>query len=258
MRGTTSDGQKSTGAISKAFAILDAVARSTKESSVTGLAAQTGMPKASIHRLLQQLEEVGLVRRGLDEKTYFIGHALKRLSIDTVGTLSRCGTVREIIASLVEDIDETCNLGVLDGSEVLYLERVECRQPLRLLLSSGSRVPLHATATGKLILAYLPEGKAEQLIGDRELEAFTEATLTNKMLRQELSNIRKSGHSVNRQESIHGVFGVAVPVFDASGHVIAGLAAHAPTSRLDDANYERVLPKLKVAADQISEFYAAS
>lgn len=239
-------------AVSKALKIIDVLVEAKGPLALHQLAGETGMPKPSALRMLLQLEDIGTVKRDATGKRYVIGDAFAGLALRTVSHMTRTSTVRDLLARLVETVGETCNLGVLDGRQILYLERVESAQPLRMHLRAGSRVPLHATAVGKLILAYVPEEKRDLLLEGAALPRLTENTLTREALIAQLPEIRARGYSINREESTIGLIGVAVPVSDPNGNILAGLSIHAPTSRFDEAAAEAAVPVLDKAAKAIA------
>lgn len=249
-RPAASDGPNS--AVSKALRIIEVLVEAKRPLALHEMAVETGMPKPSALRMLLQLEEIGTVKRDVTGKRYVIGDAFAGLAMRTVSHMTRTSTVRDLLAQLVETVGETCNLGVLDGRQVLYLERVESDQPLRMHLRAGSRVPLHATAVGKLILAFLPDEKRDRLLDGPALPRLTENTLTRDALVAQLPEIRGRGFSINREESAIGLIGVAVPVLDPIGNILAGLAIHAPISRFDEAAARAAVPVLDKAAKDIA------
>ena len=239
-------------AIGKAFKLLEVLIAAEGSVALHALAERTGIPKPSAHRMLLQLEETGVVKRDLTGKRFVIGDTFADLAVKTVSSLTRTGAVRDIVAGLVERIGETCNLGILDGHQILYLERVECDQPLRVHLTAGSRVPLHATAIGKMVLAFAPADKRRRLLDAAPMPRLTERTLDREGILAQLPEIRATGVSINREESVIGLVGLGVPVFDGKGHFVAGLALHAPVSRFNDAAVNSAVPILKEGAKEIA------
>jgi DNA-binding IclR family transcriptional regulator len=154
-----------------------------------------------------------------------------------------------ILAQLVEEIGETCNFTMLDGDRVVYLDRVEAAWPLRMNLSSGSRVPLHCSASGKLLLAFLPKASRERIIGHISLTPYTATTLTDRRrLTAELARIRTNRYATDNEEFHAGLACVAVPVMDGRKRACAALAVHAPVSRMPLTRALEYLPQLRRAA----------
>ena len=151
-----------------------------------------------------------------------------------------------ILAQLVEQIGETCNFTMLHGGEVMYLDRVEAAWPLRMNLTSGSRVPLHCTASGKLLLAYLPKPSRDRMLGTLSYKSYTHSTIADrKSLDAELARIRKARYATDNEEFHAGLVCVAVPTRSPGGQPCAAIAVHAPMSRMP---LERALEYLPLLA----------
>ncbi len=236
-------------AAERALGILAAVAAAGVGLSLADLSARLGLPKATLHRQCSGLLQQGFLARDVDPLRFVVGPVLRRLAFATLNHDHVRALRHRVLADLVAHVQETCNFTTLDGDEVLYLDRVEARWPLRLTLDVGSHVPLHCTASGKLFLAYMPPPQAEELIRHARLEAFTPNTITGpSRLRRECEAIRANGYSTDREEFIAGLIAVAVPVFDEDNAVRAALALHAPTARLSLDRAMKHLPRLMKAA----------
>lgn len=233
----------------RALRVLAVLAHEGRALSLAELGVRLGLPKATLHRLTSQLVDSGHLARDVDERCYTAGPALRRLALDTLNHGLVRGLRHEVLAALVMQVGETCNFTTLDGARVLYLDRVEAQWPLRLTLDVGSHVPLHCTASGKLLLAHRPEAEREALIGQLALTRMTRHTITSaKALRAECEAIAAADHSCDREEFIAGLIAVAVPVRDAAGEARAAVALHAPTARMSLAQARRHLPALQAAA----------
>jgi IclR family transcriptional regulator, acetate operon repressor len=158
---------------------------------------------------------------------------------------------------LVNAVNETCNIGTLINGEVVYLDRVEAEHwPLRLQFSVGSRVPLHCTAIGKLLLALAPARRRQALLQSVELRPFTEHTITSRSrLEAELKQIRREQVSFDRQEFLLGVMCAAVPITGKSGEPLAAVAVQAPIARMNVETARGHLPALRLAAAGLAEIF---
>lgn len=233
----------------RSLRLLALLAHEGRALSLADLAAQLGLPKGTAHRICTQLLATGFLARDLDERSFVVGPALRQLAFDTLNHGSVRGLRHEVLAALVQEVGETCNLTTLDGARVLYLDRVEAQWPLRLTLDVGSHVPLHCTASGKLFLAQMPKKARDAMIDGLPLPRMTASTLTDPAaLRAECDAIAQDGFSRDREEFMAGLVAVAVPVRDAAGAVRAALAVHAPTARMSMADAERRIDALKAAA----------
>lgn len=234
--------------LARAFRLLEIVVDAQSPLAVAELAGRAGIPKPTVHRLVNHLIAEGLLRsdsvhRGLVPGPRFAGLFCKAHAASWVG-----GPIRTLMEALVAEIRETCNLGVLDRDAVLYIERVECDWPIRIQLGAGSRVPLHATAIGKLLMAHLQTTARRRLLANIPLAALTANTLTDADgLERAFAEIRRCGYALNDAENTDGVIGLAVPVKSPDGRVVAGLSVHAPTTRLDLDGARALLPRFQAA-----------
>jgi IclR family acetate operon transcriptional repressor len=237
----------------RSLRLLQCVAAADRAVSLADLAERLALPKPTLHRLCAQLVTQGFLARDVDEKSYSAGPALRALALDTLNRGTSRGLRHAVLTRLVDDVGETCNFTTLDGAQIVYLDRVEARWPLRLTLDVGSHVPLHCTSSGKLFLASLPPEQSEALLAGLELPALTAHTITShKLLREECATIARSGYSTDREEFIAGLIAVAVPVLDGAGRIRACIAMHAPTARLPLEQAKKHLPRLKAAAREMA------
>ena len=236
----------------RSLRLLSLLANAGRALSLADLAAQLGLPKGTAHRICTQLLAGGFLARDVDERSFIVGPALRRLAFDTLNHGVVRGLRHELLAELVAKVGETCNFTTLDGAQVLYLDRVEAQWPLRLTLDVGSHVPLHCTASGKLFLAQMPQPARDALIAQLPLPKMTRNTIVAaKSLRAECERIAEQGYACDREEFIAGLIAVAVPVRSADGVSRAAIAVHAPVARLSLADALLRLPALRGAATKM-------
>ena len=215
------------------------------------------MPRQTLHRVLQQLVDTGLIIRAPQKDRYVIGPALTRLSTLALTSLNSLAPVRSILNQLVAETEETCNVGILDQDEVVYIERVEGISPLLVQLNVGSRVPIHCTAIGKLLVADQHKNVRTRILRAAHLQRFTERTLTDPAdLEKEFAEIRSKGYSFNDEEFVEGLTAIAVPIPDQRGKAIAALAVHALTARMDLDKALSYLPSMNKMAQKIASAWA--
>ncbi|HYE51014.1 MAG TPA: IclR family transcriptional regulator [Azospirillaceae bacterium] len=238
----------------RVLAIIEAVAGAARPVAVRDLAEELALPKATVHRLVGALEDRGYVARGTDRKAVTVGPQLRALALSTLRAALVRAPSRIILRSLSLELGETCNIGILDGGDVVYLDRVEVENsPLRLQFGIGSRIPIHCTAIGKLFLSEMPDPVLDRLLSSLPLPRLTHRTLGDAAaLRREIEQIRVSGFSTDNEEYITGVFCVAVPIRDDAGRLMAVLAVQAPKARLSPGNFASHLPSLNRAAAALS------
>lgn len=237
------------------FALLELIAASDQQVSLPSLVAETGLPKPTLHRMLQQLESANLIMRVGDGRGYTTGARLHLLAETLLLNDSRNAGRRVILQHLVEELRESCNLTALSRGEVVYVDRVETPEPLRFFLRPGSRVPVHCSATGKLLLAQMTSRQRNTLIGHTPLKGYTANTITDPTaLDAELDRVRELGYAVDDEEYLPGLVcvAVAVPRLDGSPPVL-GVAVQAPVMRLSLDDLSTTLPALRRAADAIAQ-----
>lgn len=240
-------------ALQKGFALLENLIAAERPLALAELVVGMDLPKATVHRLLLSLEAAQLLKRDLTGKRFMPSDRLMRFSLRALVFSARMSPVRAILDRLVADLGELVNLGVLDGSSVAYVQRVECNWPLRTYLSAGSRVPLHCTATGKLFLALMPAERRAALLDEIELRPYAPNTLTDrKRIDRELARIREERMAFNNEEFMVGAIGLSVPLTGFDGEMIAGLALHAPVARLSVTDARKHASTLRRAAEKLA------
>ena len=156
----------------RAFSLLECIAGAERSPTLEELTRASGLPKPTVHRILQLLVRGGLVEREAHDKRYTVGARSAALALAVQMHAPRRAERHAILARLVNTIGETCNFTMLDGDEVVYLERVETSANVRLHMKAGSRVPLHCTASGKLLLSDLSPVQVRRLLGPGPLRRY--------------------------------------------------------------------------------------
>jgi IclR family acetate operon transcriptional repressor len=241
----------------RVFGLLQMIVRADKPVSLSDAVSALGQPKPTVHRMFALLEEAGLVIREPDGKRYSPSRLLVRFGLEILMNPMVRGVRRAILQRLVHDIGETCNLTVLDGTDVIYLDRVEADWPLRIDLRPGSRVPLHCSASGKLLLSQYPPSKRRALLENLVLQRCTQNTVTDvDLLEAELDRTCAKRVGMDNEEYMAGLVCVAVPVVDDEGRFCAAIALQAPVARLPLARALEHLPSLQAAARAMAETLA--
>lgn len=236
------------------FALLEVVASKDQFFSLQGLAEATDIPKPTLHRMLQQLENAGLLERSGDSRQYGTGVRLRKLAENLLLNDTFHGARHGVLRSLVNEVGESCNLTALSGSEVMYLDRVETPAPLRFYLHSGSRVPVHCSASGKLFLADMTPAQRQRLLAHAPLEVFTPKTLIDlDALEEEIKQVKRQGFALDNEEFLPGLLCVAVLVPSVSGRSNLCVAVQAPIMRLTPDKALGLLPALHRAAEALSQ-----
>jgi DNA-binding IclR family transcriptional regulator len=239
------------------FALLEVIAAKDQRYSLQALVEQTGLPKPTLHRMLQQLESAGLLQREGDGRHYGTGTRLRRLAENLLLNDSHHGARHAVLRHLVDEVGESCNLTALSGGEVVYLDRVETAAPLRFYLHPGSRVPAHCSASGKVFLAQLSAEQRKRLLAHAPLEKYTAKTITHlTKLEREIERVQREGYALDEEEFLPGLLCIAVHVPSEAGLSNLCIAVQAPSVRLSAAKARQLLPALRRAAAELSRIDA--
>lgn len=234
----------------KGLQLLEVLARSDKLLGVSELAGRLGMGKSNVHRLLQALVELRYAVR--DEATSTYSASLKVWELGTA--LSARLSVRHVATSAMESLlastRETVHLSVLDGDEVVYIHKLDSPEPVRSYSEVGGRAPAHCVATGKAILAWQPEARLEELA--ERLVAYTPKTIVEPQdFLKELERTRALHYAVNRGEWRETVWGIASPIRDRSGNVVAAIGISGPAGRIKPAQIKGLAAEVLKAAQAV-------
>lgn len=241
----------------RAIAIMEALAGARGALTLSEICAATQLAKPTAHRILQQLVDAGLLVREPQQRRFAPGPRLSALALRVLAGSTWNAPRHAILQALVQEVGETCNLTLLEGTEVVYLDRVEAEWPLRLSFGQGSRVPAHACASGKLLLALLPARERRRIVSSLPLPRFTETTVVEQTrLAAELVRIRRERCATDEGEYLSGTVCVAVPVEDGRRRVPAALAVHAPLTRMNLSQALQHVPALRRAAAQLAPTFA--
>ncbi|MEZ5649405.1 MAG: IclR family transcriptional regulator [Burkholderiaceae bacterium] len=243
-------------ALLRAIEILEFVSQADRQPALSEICRAVDLPKATVFRILSTLEHAGYIGKEPGAKRYGCGARLHDLSLRVLQHSPGRAPRHAILEELVEQIGETCNLTVPDSHTVMYIDRVEAAWPLRVALGVGSRVPLYASASGKLFLSHMSKRSLERFVHSTPLVRYTEKTLTDPGgLMRALDDVRHHGYAIDDEEYLHGIRCLAVPVRDRDGAVVAALAAHGPVSRMEIGQVMTYLPALQRAAQDIGRTF---
>ena len=241
------------GATARALAILTTVAQADSPVLASELALKLKLSKATVHRLAVHLEDLGFLLRQPGSRRFIVGPELQRLSVDALIASSQRGELHAILQALVDEIQETSNFTVLDGNEIVYIDRVESHWPMQIHLHPNSRVPLHCGASGKVFLSFMPPRKRRRLLTAAPLKRYTERTVIDPVkIEDGLKSVRTAKAAIDDEEFLQGLIGLAVPIFDRRGRVCATVSTHVPTSRLRADEAYRYFPAMTRAAEAVT------
>ena len=241
------------------FALLEIIASQDQPYTLQGLVEATGLPKPTTHRMLQQLESAGILQRNGGRRYYTTGIRLRRLAENLLLNDTIHAARHTVLKHLVDEVGESCNITALSGADVLYLDRVDTAAPLRFYLHSGSRVPLHCSASGKLFLAQMTPSQRKRLLSHTPLKKYTDNTITDpQRLEEELKRVRREGYAFDAEEYLPGLLciGMLVPAKGSGTRSNLGVAIQAPTLRMPTEKALALRPALSRAADALADIEA--
>lgn len=217
------------GVIGKVLQVLELLDRSPHGLPLSDISAKTGINKSTAHRFLSHLESESYLFRDA-VGTYMLGPKLARMGSGVSFQTTLCRICRPTLENLRAATDETINLAVLDGFEILYLDVLESQNNFRLVFPVGARHSVHCTALGKAILANLEDGhRQEEILSATKFVSYTPRTITSvARLRKDLIQIREQGFSLDDEETMIGARCVGAAILDAAGKVVGGISTAGP------------------------------
>ncbi|MBL8384094.1 MAG: IclR family transcriptional regulator [Burkholderiales bacterium] len=234
----------------KGLAVLEVLAARETPAGVSEIAGLLGIGKSNTHRLLQTLVAAGYVRRDADRR-YACSLRLWEKGWDVARRYDVARVARAPMVALAQDTAETVNLSVLDGDEVVYLDKIDSPLPVRADTRIAGRAPAYCTATGKALLAHVEDPAA--LLARVTWERFTARTPRDAAtVLSELSEVRRRGYALSRGEWRDGVAGVAAPILGAGGRSLAAVGVGGPAERMPPARLRRLAPMVVAAAAAIT------
>ena len=237
--------------VDRAVSILEYLGRQ-EEAGVTEIAAELGVHKSTASRLASALELRGLIEHREERGKYRLGLGLVRLAGAATVRLDLSQQSRPVCEQLAAQVAETINLAILDGGAAINVDQVLGPSAITTHNWLGRRTPLHATSSGKVLLAHLTGPELDRRLA-APLESYTPHTVTEPgALRAQLTSIRSDGCAYSIEELEAGLNAVAAPVFTFNGQVVAALSASGPSYRLTEQRLPEISATVRAAADRIS------
>jgi IclR family KDG regulon transcriptional repressor len=239
--------------LQRAINILDLFDEQTVELGITEIAETLGLHKSTAAGLVYTLEHNGYLNQDPESRKYQLGFKL----VERASTLLDQIDVRQVSLHHLQELRAWCgesvNLAVLDGGQIVYIERLTTSQSLGMRAKVGFRAPVHCTALGKAILSGMPREKARQLVAQHGMPAVTACTITDPArFLQEIERVQEQGFAVDNEENEVGVRCVAAPIFDHSDRPVAAVSISSPVLRLPLSEVPRYGQKVVEAASSIS------
>jgi PcaR/PcaU/PobR family beta-ketoadipate pathway transcriptional regulator len=241
-------------ALARGLDVLSLFSRERPTLSLTQITDAARLNKTTAFRILSTLEAAGYLQRDSETKKYRPGLKVLKLGFTAISSLEFRQVARPYLEHLSQQVGETVSLSVLDGMEVVYVDRIRNQQIVGVVLGLGSRIPAHCGSMGKAILAYLPDDDLARRLREAELRPCTPySKATPEALVTELAQIRRQGYALNIEELEVGLLAVAAPIFDHQ-QVVAAINVTGSTRTISrERLVDELAPLVRSTAGQISQ-----
>lgn len=237
----------------RALEVLDFFTVEEHELTLTEISKRMGMHKSSVYRILRTLESADLLQRDEATGKYRLSLKILELAGRVLGRYDLRSTAGPPMEELASKTGEIIHLSILDGKELVYLDKKGTGQVLTVSTKIGGKHPAYASAMGKVLLAHLPSEEIDKKIEELDLVPLTEHTITNPVeLKRELIAIRDRGYALDNEEAFPGIRCIAAPIRDQAGKVVAAVSATVPLQRFDDDRIPKLAGQLMETASKIS------
>jgi IclR family pca regulon transcriptional regulator len=228
--------------LAKGFRVMEAFTSDEPELVLAEIARRAELDNGTTFRLLNTLVMLGYLERVEDSRRFRLTLKCLDLGFNAIARSDLRTQARPILRSLVGEVNEAASIGVLEGAEVVYIERMQAGMTrLGIDVRIGSRVPVHSTAIGHAIVSFLPRQDQERILAAAPRRKVTEKTVTDiKSLLQRFKQVRARGYAISDQENVPGLCVLAAPILGADGLPVAGLSVAAPAFRMSAQAFEKV------------------
>ncbi|HWO74504.1 MAG TPA: IclR family transcriptional regulator [Bacillus sp. (in: firmicutes)] len=239
--------------VDRALHILDLLKNNPRGLGVTEISKSLDVAKSTAHRLLMSLERYGYVQKFGKDAIYRLGLKFIEMNQVVVENLNVVEIARPYLEKLSADTGEIVHLVMLDGYEIVYIDKVDNNSTIRIYSQIGRRAQLHCTGVGKAILAHFDKSNITRFIENNDFRSYTPNTIVDgQALLSELEKIRIDGISFDNEEHEPGIQCVAAPIKDHRNHVQYAISVTGPLTRMTKEKLETCIPKLRETAQNIS------
>ncbi len=238
--------------VDRVFDILEQLSASNTPMSLTEIANATGMSKSTVHRLLSSMCNRQYVEKHADN-TYSVGYKMIETASTHINNLELLTEAKPFLSEITRQLDLTTHLGILDGCDVVYVEKMDVYPGTRLYTQVGYRSPAYCSSMGKCLLSCLSGDELDDVLYLCDFKKYTPNTITDvREFRKHLKTVRRQGWAMDNEEYQIGHRCVGAPVFDYRGSAIAAISASGEVSQLSDERLDLVVEEVKRAAGELS------
>ncbi|MFQ3544184.1 IclR family transcriptional regulator [Halobacillus rhizosphaerae] len=240
--------------VDRAFRILDLFNELTPELKISEISLKLDLNKSTVHSLLKTLKEHDYIRQNPESGKYSLGMKLVERSNFLMNSMDIRAIAKPSLVELSVETGLAVHLVILDDKTGVYIDKVESPNAIIGYSRIGRRVAVHSSAVGKVLVAYQPQKKKDEILKDYHYQTFTSKTLNSRQdFLNELDKVLKLGYAVDDEENEPGVTCVAVPIYDHEAKVAAAISMSAPSTRFSGEQIHPVVERLKQASRSISE-----
>jgi len=239
--------------VKKAFKILNAISDTSNGLGISDLSKKLKIGKSTVHGITTALEEMGVLIRDPFYKRYTIGYSLLELCRTAYRKIELKELARKPMEKLMEKVGETVFLGILNGDHVTIVDMVESRNEMKITSPPGTRLPLLAGSTGRVLLSQIEKEKMKEIIKKKGLVRYTSKTvIDSRQFLREIERVKEQGYAVDDEEYIPGVRAVAAPLLSISSPP-AAIWVVGFTSTLDDQKVKTVIREIQETVQEIDQ-----
>lgn len=240
--------------LDRALAILELLAQHPDGLSMIEIAGVLDFPNNSVFRITSTLFDHGYLHRDENSKRFSLTRKLLALGYASLSEKNVIEMSLDVMRLLRDATKETVLLATLLSEAMVVMEQVPGTHPFKFMVDAGSRIDLHTSAPGKVMLAFLPEREREEILSRMKLTRFNERTITQKSrLRQELKRAKSQGYAVDHGEQLEGVHCVGAPIFNERSYPIATIWVTGPGDRMPESSFETLGQQVLEHANRISQ-----
>ncbi|HPS33120.1 MAG TPA: IclR family transcriptional regulator [Anaerolineaceae bacterium] len=247
------DSSNSVRAVDRALDVLLCFNAQTPALNMTQISERIGIHKSTVHRLLATLERRNFVRRDPETGVYRLGYRLLQMAYLSQENIGIRQIALPYMRMLNEKYRETIDLAILDNGEALFLDVIQSPQRVKLASSMGQHLPAFSTASGKAILAWLPEEEALAVLQNTNISFTPNIVPTREAFLEDMRETRKRGYSLDCEGLETGIHAVGVPLFRSDGTPIASLAIAGPAFRMECSKIQTFGEELLVVGNELNE-----
>jgi DNA-binding IclR family transcriptional regulator len=238
----------------RSFTILEYLANADTPKELGVISRDLSMNKSTVYRFLNTLEQIGYVSKDIQAGRYLLGSKVVWLASKFLGSLDIHRLARPYLEALAQKTGETVHLAILDDYHVIYIDKVDGKQPVQMASRVGNRMPAHSTGLGKALLSAFGEGKWRQYVENAGLQPFTPQTITDpEVFYRHMQISKERGYAIDNCENEEGIRCVAVPIVDHANRPVAALSITGWSLTLTPERYSSLAETAKETAQLISK-----